>query len=71
MRRAVLIAREVGPTFIQVYTPCPTNLKFPPNQTIANAKEAEKGYYVYEEYMTEEASACLSRIGELKGEVKQ
>jgi len=66
MRRAILIAREVGPTFLQVYTPCPTNLKFPPSETIANAKEAEKGIYAYEEYITEEASAYLSRMGEMK-----
>ena len=68
IRRAVLLVREVGPTYVQVYTPCPTNMKFPPNQTIAIAKEAEKNYYVYEEFMTEEASACLSRIGELSGQ---
>jgi pyruvate ferredoxin oxidoreductase beta subunit len=70
VRRAVLLAREVGPTFVQIFTPCPTNMKFSPSETIAKAKEAEKGIYAYEEYMTEKASAYLSRIGELKGEVK-
>ncbi|MCL2181945.1 MAG: thiamine pyrophosphate-dependent enzyme [Chitinispirillia bacterium] len=66
VRRAVLIAREVGPTYVQVYTPCPTNLKFSPGKTLEAAKDVEKTYYQYEEYMTEEASAYLSRIGELK-----
>ncbi|KMQ51595.1 Pyruvate:ferredoxin oxidoreductase, beta subunit [Chitinispirillum alkaliphilum] len=66
LRRAVLIAREVGPTYVQIYTPCPTNLKFPPNQTIAVAKDAEKTHYAYEEYITDEASAYLSGLGEVK-----
>jgi pyruvate ferredoxin oxidoreductase beta subunit len=66
VRRAVLIAREVGPTYVQIYTPCPTNLKFPPNKTVDFAKEAEKSYYGYEEYMTDAASAYLRRIGETK-----
>ena len=34
VRKAILIAREIGPTYVQIYTPCPTNLKFSPNQTI-------------------------------------
>jgi pyruvate ferredoxin oxidoreductase beta subunit len=66
MRRAVLAAREVGPTYIQVYTPCPTNMKFAPGNTIDFAKEAEKGFYAYEEYMTTETAAYLRHVGELK-----
>jgi pyruvate ferredoxin oxidoreductase beta subunit len=66
IKRAVLAAREVGPTYVQIYTPCPTNLKFSPSKTIEFAKEVEKTYYQYEEYMTEETSAYLRRIGELK-----
>jgi pyruvate ferredoxin oxidoreductase beta subunit len=62
VRKAVLIAREVGPTYVQIYTPCPTNLKFPPNQTLKVAKEAEKDYYSYEEYITAEAAAFLERL---------
>jgi pyruvate ferredoxin oxidoreductase beta subunit len=65
IRRSILIAREVGPTYVQVYSPCPTNLKFPPNQTLAIAKEAEKTYYKYEEYITEEAKKYLEQINEL------
>jgi len=66
VRRAVLTAREVGPTYVQIYTPCPTNSKFPPNKTVESAKDAEKTYYAYEEYMTDGASAYLRRIGEIK-----
>lgn len=57
--KAVLLAREVGPTYVQVYTPCPTNLKFPPNQTVEVAKAAEKSYYAYEEFISDEAAKYL------------
>lgn len=60
LNKAVLIARVVGPTYVQVYTPCPTNLKFAPDQTLRVAKDAEKGHYAYEEYITEEAASYLA-----------
>lgn len=62
IRKAVLLARMFGPTYVQLYTPCPTNLKFPPDQTIAFAKEAEKTVYAFEEYITDEASAWLKEL---------
>ncbi len=61
VRKAILIAREIGPTYVQIYTPCPTNLKFPPNQTVKIAKEAEKDYYAYEEFITAEAQDYLDK----------
>ncbi|MEW6660786.1 MAG: thiamine pyrophosphate-dependent enzyme [Bacillota bacterium] len=62
VRNAILVAREIGPTYIQIYTPCPTNLKFPPNRTLEVAREAEKDYYAYEEFITEEAANYLARL---------
>jgi pyruvate ferredoxin oxidoreductase beta subunit len=62
VRNAILIAREVGPTYVQIYTPCPTNLKFPPDQAIKVAKEAEKTHYSYEEFITEEAAEYLGNL---------
>jgi pyruvate ferredoxin oxidoreductase beta subunit len=62
IRNAVLIAREVGPTYVQVYAPCPTNLKFSPGQTLGAAKDAEKTYYQYEEFMTDAARAYLEGL---------
>jgi len=61
VRKAILIAREIGPTYVQIYTPCPTNLKFPPNQTVKIAREAEKDYYAYEEFITAEAKDYLDK----------
>ncbi len=62
VRKAILVAREIGPTYVQFYTPCPTNLKFPPNQTIHAAREAENGVYSYEEFITPEAEKYLESL---------
>ncbi len=61
INKAILLARNVGPTYVQIFTPCPTNLKFPPNQTINAAKEAEKGLYSFEEFITHEAKEYLEK----------
>lgn len=62
IRKAILIAREIGPAYVQLYTPCPTNLKFPPDQTVRVAKDAEKGHYSFDEFITDEADEHLKRI---------
>lgn len=62
VRNAVLLARELGPTYVQVYAPCPTNMKFPPDQTLKVAKEAQKDHYSFEEFMSTEAAECLTRL---------
>lgn len=61
VKKAIQIAREVGPTYVQIYTPCPTNLKFPPDQTVKVAKDAEAGYYSFEEFISPEAQDYLQR----------
>ncbi len=66
VRNAILIAREVGSTYVQIYTPCPTNLKLPPNQTIEAAKEAEKGHYCFEEFITDKAANYLVQLSKNK-----
>lgn len=55
VRTAIMIARNVGPSYVQVYTPCPTNMKFPSNKTVEIAKKAQKDYYTYDEFFSEEA----------------
>lgn len=52
VQTAVTIARSDGPTYVQIYTPCPTNMKFQPNETINVAKEAEKDIYSFEEFFS-------------------
>ena len=60
VQRAILISRAVGPTYVQIYTPCPTNMKYPSNETINVAKEAQRDYYSLDEYFTKEAESYLS-----------
>ena len=60
--RAILIARQLGPTYVQIYTPCPTNLKFNPADTISVARKAQESVYTYEEFITKEAAELLSTI---------
>lgn len=59
VRRAILIAREVGPTYVQVFCPCSTNYKFSPNETLKKAKET---VVEMEEYMTPEAQALIEKL---------
>lgn len=59
VQRAIFIAREIGPTYVQIYTPCPTNMKLPSNETIKVAKEAESNYYSFDEYISAEAENYL------------
>ena len=70
-RKAVLVAREIGPTYVQIYTPCPTNLKMSPAASVALAKKRAKEDYAFEEYMTSEAEACLVAAGAIKAAAEQ
>jgi pyruvate ferredoxin oxidoreductase beta subunit len=60
IRKAVTAARTLGPTYVQIFTPCPTNLKISPEESIKIAKEAESERYAFSEYMSEEAKTLLS-----------
>lgn len=63
VRRAILVAREIGPTYIQLFSPCPTNYKFKPADTIPMIKRREKeGLYQTKEYISPEAQAFLDSI---------
>lgn len=66
VQKAVPIAREVGPSYIQIYTPCPTNMKFSPDQTVMIAKESEKSYYSFDEFILEEALTYLDRFSKFE-----
>jgi pyruvate ferredoxin oxidoreductase beta subunit len=67
VRRAILVAREVGPSYLQIFCPCPTNYKFKPSETLAKIKEREKsGTYQVREYISPEAKVLLTRLEEGK-----
>lgn len=63
VRRAILAARTIGPSYVQIYCPCPTNFKFKPQETLEKAKEREReGSYIIREFMTEETRKHFERI---------
>lgn len=67
VQRAVLAARDLGPTYVQVFSPCPTNYKFKPNETIAKIRQREKeGSYQTREYIAPEAQELFTRLEEGK-----
>lgn len=67
VRRGILAARELGPSYIQVYAPCPTNYKFKPNETIDKIKLREKeGTYEIKEYISGEAQELFASLEEGK-----
>lgn len=55
VRKAVLIAREVGPTFIQAYTSCNIEYAIPTPKVMDDAREVEKARYGFVEIMSDEA----------------
>jgi len=62
VRRAVLIAREIGPTYIQAYTSCNIEYAIPTPDVMQDAFDVEKERYGFEEIMTDEAKAYITEI---------
>jgi len=62
-KKAVLIAREVGPTYIQIHVPCPTNLKRKSSDGIESAQKRTKTDYIFEEYISPAAAEYLNVNG--------
>ena len=61
-KKAVLVAREIGPTYVQIYTPCPTNMKLKSHEGVTMAKDRTKKDYVFREHMTPEAEKYLATV---------
>jgi pyruvate ferredoxin oxidoreductase beta subunit len=62
IRRAIFVAREVGPTFIHAYTSCNIEYSIPTEDVFADAKEKEKTRFQFEEYMTDAAREVIERV---------
>lgn len=63
LRRAILVAREIGPTYVQIFAPCPTNYKFKPNETLTRLKILKKeGVFQPREYISQEARELLNKL---------
>ena len=62
VRNAILMARELGPTYVQIYCPCPTNFKFKPEETLDKLKERRKEDYKTQEFISPEAKQFIERL---------
>lgn len=60
IKKAVLIAREVGPTYIQAYTSCNIEYAIPTDKVMEDAKNVEDDRYKFAEYVTDEAKQYLA-----------
>ena len=60
IKKAVLIAREVGPTYIQAYTSCNIEYAIPTDKVMEDAKTVEDDRYKFEEFITDDAKRFLT-----------
>ncbi len=70
VRKAVLIAREVGPTYIQAYTSCNIEYAIPTPKVMDDAREVEKDRYQFMEYITDEAKAYWEHLEQERRKLK-
>ncbi len=62
IKKAVYIARHIGPTYIQAYTSCNIEYAIPTDQVMQDAKDVENDRYKFQEYITDEAKECLYEL---------
>ena len=73
IQNAVYIAREVGPTFVQLYTPCILEIGKQSMEGLDEMKDSEQigGRFVNRSYITDEAQAVVDRLKQEKKERKK
>src|SRR5207247_9313858 len=59
VKNAVLIAREIGPTYLQIYTPCILEIGKKSMEDLKEMRDAENAgeSFAYEYYISNEATA--------------
>ena len=60
IKKAVLIAREIGPTYIQAYTSCNIEYSIPTDKVLEDCKTVEDDRYAFSEHITDEAKEYLA-----------
>ncbi len=70
IQKAVLIAREIGPTYVQAYTSCNIEYAIPTPKVMDDAREVENARYQFSEYFTDEAKEYWTRIEAEKRKIK-
>ena len=64
IRRAIMVAREVGHSYVQAYTSCNIEYSIPTPDVIQDAFDVEKDRYGFEEIISPAAKECLLEHGE-------
>ena len=64
IRRAIMVAREVGHSYVQAYTSCNIEYSIPTPEVMKDAFEVEKDRYGFEEIISPAAKECLLEHGE-------
>ncbi len=62
VRRAVLVAREVGSSYIQAYTSCNIEYAIPTPDVMKDAFDVEKDRYGFEEIISDRAKEFLAEV---------
>ena len=64
VRRAILVAREFGSTYVQAYTSCNIEYSIPTPEVMQDAFDVEKDRYGFEEIISDRAKDYLREQGE-------
>ena len=64
VRRAILVAREFGATYVQAYTSCNIEYSIPTPEVMKDAFDVEKDRYGFEEEISDRAKEYLREHGE-------
>jgi len=64
VRRAILVAREFGSTYVQAYTSCNIEYSIPTPEVMKDAFDVEKDRYGFEEEISDRAKEYLREHGE-------
>jgi len=64
VRRAILVAREFGSTYVQAYTSCNIEYSIPTPEVMKDAFDVEKDRYGFEEVISDRAKDYLREHGE-------
>ena len=62
IRRAILVAREFGSTYVQAYTSCNIEYSIPTPDVMKDAFDVEKDRYGFEEIISDRAKEYLQDI---------
>lgn len=66
VRKAVLVARDIGSTYIQAYTSCNIEYSIPPDKVFDDARKVEEERYGFIEIISEQAKELLDKSDLIK-----